>query len=140
MENTENNLVVSQSVREALDKMVYWAKFLAIIGYIGIGLMVFAAIAMIGLAELDYCEAGGILGSFLYIGFAALYYFPVHYLYVFSINARKALNSNTQIDLDLGLSNLASNFKFVGVMTLVVLSIYALVFIIGIGSFMFSSL
>ena len=41
MENTENNLVVSPSVREALDKMVYWAKFLAIIGYIGIGLMVY---------------------------------------------------------------------------------------------------
>ena len=137
MENTENNLVVSQSVREALDKMVYWAKFLAIIGYIGIGLMVFAAIAMIGLED---WETKLFLVSFLYIGFAALYYFPVHYLYVFSINARRALNSNTQIDLDLGLSNLASNFKFVGVMTLVVLSIYALVFIIGIGGFMFSSL
>ena len=32
----ENNLEVSESVKSSLDTMVYWSKFLAIIGYIGV--------------------------------------------------------------------------------------------------------
>jgi len=129
MENIDkNNLEVSESVRKSLDTMVYWSKFLAILGYIGVGFMVLAAIAMFVMSNPYYNMR--FLG-FIYIIIAVLYFYPANYLYNFATNTRRALSSDSQTSLNDGLSNLASNFKFVGVMAAVVLSFYALMFLIS---------
>ena len=138
----ENNLEVSESVRVSLDIMVYWSKFLAILGYIGVALMVLLALRMFAMDIPSYGYYYGPsmkLIGFIYLIFAVLYYFPVSYLYKFSTETRYALNSNSQSSLNDGLSNLASNFKFIGVMTVVVMSLYALMFIIGLFGFLFFS-
>ena len=133
----EKQLTVSSSVRTSLDTMVYWGKFLAIVGYIGVAFMVLAFFGMLAMgSNFDDGYGDNVQGvAFVYLIMAGLYFFPVNYLYIFSTRTRKALNSNNQIDLDHGLSNLGSNFKFIGVMTLVVLSIYVLIFVVAILGF-----
>ena len=133
----ENNLEVSESVRVSLDIMVYWSKFLAILGYIGIGFMILGGVSLMFSGSSLYGDAGLGLGmGFMYLISAVLYYFPVSYLYKFATNTRHALNSDSQTALNNGLSNLSSNFKFVGVMTVVVMSLYALIFVIGLFGFL----
>ncbi len=108
--------------------MVYWAKFLSIVGFIGIGLMTISALTVIGFTNGNQM---GITIASIYICFAILYFFPINHLYVFATKTRKALNSHNQNDLDLGLSALASNFKFIGILTVIIVSIYGLIFILG---------
>ena len=131
----ENNLEVSESVKSSLDTMVYWSKFLSILGYIGVGLMVLASLWMFSMDIPSYGYYYGPsmkLIGFIYLIFAVLFYFPVSYLYKFSTETRYALNSNSQSSLNDGLSNLASNFKFIGVMSVAILSLYALLFVISV--------
>ena len=133
----ENNLEVSESVKISLDTMVYWSKFLAILGYIGIGFMILGGVSlMFSGSSLDAGVSFGL--GFMYLIMTVLCYFPVSYLYKFATNTRHALNSDSQNSLNDGLSNLSSNFKFVGVMTVVVMSLYALIFLsmilFGLGS------
>ena len=144
MENIEkNNLEVSESVRTSLDTMVYWSKFLAIVGYIGIGLILLVVVAIISTST-DIKSFGtyepGII-AVIYLVMAVIYYFPVNYLYKFATNTRHALTSDSQTSLNFGLSNLASSFKCMGVLTLVILSLYALIFLFaivgGMGSMLF---
>ena len=133
----ENNLEVSESVKSSLDTMVYWSKFLSILGYIGVGLMVLLSLWMFSMdiPSYGYYYGPSIIG-FIYLIFAVLYYFPVSYLYKFSTETRYALNSNSQSSLNDGLSNLASNFKFIGVMTAVVMSLYVVIFLFALFGFM----
>ncbi len=140
MEDLENKLELNQSIRQSLSKMVYWAKFLAIIGFVGIGLMVIVAIVVMVIPTNNFFAGSQYLMAFFYLVMAALYFFPINYLYNFAIKGRTALNSNNQNSLEVGLTNLASNFKFIGVTVIVVISIYALVLIIAISSFAISSM
>ena len=128
MENIDkNNLEVSESVIKSLDTMVYWSKFLAILGYIVVGFMVLGAFLIFGMNNHSYNSE--LFTGVIYLIIAVLYFFPANYLYNFATNTRRALSSDSQTSLNDGLSNLASNFKFVGVMAIVVLSFYALIFI-----------
>ena len=127
----ENNLEVSESVKSSLDTMVYWSKFLAILGYIGVAFMVLAGVIMFFLPD-----GMGFLG-FIYLIIAVLYYYPASYLYKFATNTRHALNSNIQSALNDGLSNLSSNFKFVGIMTVIIISLYAFTFLLSLLGFVF---
>jgi uncharacterized membrane protein YqjE len=131
----ENNLEVSESVKSSLDTMVYWSKFLAILGYIGVGLMVLLAIIMFVMPTSYYYYNTSFV-CFFYLIIAVIYYYPASYLYKFATNTRHALNSDNQTGLNNGLSNLASNFKFVGVMAVVIMSIYALMFVFGLFGFL----
>ena len=65
----EKNLEVSESVRVSLDTMVYWSKFLAILGYIGVGFMVLGGVIMFFLPD-----GMGFVG-FIYLIFAVLQQF-----------------------------------------------------------------
>jgi len=139
MDKIENKLEINQSIRESLGTMTYWSKFLAIIGFIGIGFMVIAAIGfIIGGSMLEnfgqFQLMFTVLYPLIYIALAILYFFPVNYMYRFAVKSRNALNSNSQENLDSGLSNLASSYKYIGVMTIVIISLYALIFIISIAS------
>ena len=142
MENIEqNNLEVSESVRASLDTMVYWSKFLAIVGYIGIGLILLAVVAIIFTSVSFGSYGSERMIAVIYLVMAVIYYFPVNYLYKFATITRHALTSDSQTSLEFGLSNLASSFKFMGVLTLVILSLYALIFLFaivgGMGSMLF---
>ena len=110
----------------ALDKMVYWAKFLSVIGYISVGLLIIWAIYMLIQStdtSMYYQQDFYLQQFFLYFCFSIIFYFPTTYLFNFATQTRKALLNNDKKELEGGLQNLGSNFKFMGVMTLVVLSI-----------------
>jgi hypothetical protein len=74
------------------------------------------------------------MGAFgiVYILIAVLYYFPVSYLQKFSDQAKQAVTMNDQGMLNSGFANLKSLFKFMGIFTIVVISLYALILVIAI--------
>lgn len=141
MENFENIQSVNQTLTDDSKIKTYlleiskWGKFLAIVGYIGIAVLAIVAIALIVVSFITSIklDVGLSLGTFgvIYFALAILYYFPVKFLYKFSIQIKKGLESDNNQDITLGFENLKSLFKFTGILTIVILSIYALLLVIG---------
>jgi hypothetical protein len=126
---TENSLVF---MRET----VKWAKFLAICSFVGLGLMVLAGVVFLFLSvsvpvPSETKLSTSILGI-LYILIAALYFFPAIYLYRFATASAEAINTLNDDTLEEGLENLKSLFRFTGILMIIVLSLYAVGFILAI--------
>jgi hypothetical protein len=67
----------------------------------------------------------------VYLLLALLFFFPCLYLFKFSVKMQASLNSMSQENFEESLKNLKSMFKFYGICTIVMLSIYALIFLIA---------
>jgi hypothetical protein len=132
-----DSLVVSEDARRFLLETTRWAKFLAILGFVGIGLIVVVAIALMTVGGALFGEAAGnpfgalggaaIGGVYLVLG--ALYFFPVYYLYQAATKLRNGLDGDDQGQLTLGFENLKSHYKFLGIMALVMLGLYGIIFV-----------
>jgi hypothetical protein len=152
MENQNNNeMQLNTSALEFLKESAKWSKFLAIMGFIGIGFMVLAAIFMGAFMSMipttaestEFNPLGAMKGfiSVLYLIMAVLYFFPVFYLYKYANDTKNAIQNNDSELLSNGLGFLKSHHKFLGIMMIVILSLYVLMFIgmIGMGIFAASS-
>jgi hypothetical protein len=131
---TENTSFINGEIRSYLVESAKWGKFLAIMGYIGIGLLILLALGMMAMGSASPLFPGmsvnvGAVGLF-YIVLAALYFFPVYYLHQFSLKMKQGLTSQDPQSITTGFRNLKSLFKFMGILTIVILSIYALVIVI----------
>jgi hypothetical protein len=125
-----------------LNEIRKWAQFLSILGFVGIGFLLFAGVIMLVVTSLRSTmqfEQLGFVAPFIgifYIVFAGLYFVPVYLMYRFSQDAKKSL-----LQLGLGgpanelmasaIGYLKSHFRVVGIFTIVLLSLY-LVIIIGV--------
>jgi hypothetical protein len=109
-----------------------WATFLAILGFIGSGIICLIAIGF--MVASPFIGSSTKLGSafglpmilvgVVYLLLGVLYFFPAFYLYNFSNKMKVALELNKQDELDNSFSNLKKMFKFLGIMTIVLISAY----------------
>jgi ABC-type dipeptide/oligopeptide/nickel transport system permease component len=133
-------LQIDQPSINYLSETARWSRFLAIIGFIGCGLMVIVGLFfgseiarnMPGMGDSGMTAAVGVFFSFFVIFTSLIMFFPSLYLFNFSSKMRKALNNNDQPTLTDSLKNLKSFFKFWGILLIVYLSIYALAIIFAI--------
>ena len=65
----------------------------------------------------------------IYIVFALFYFFPVYYLYNYAKGTKQAIESGNSDVLTNALVNLKSHHKFLGILTIVMISLYILAFI-----------
>ncbi len=132
---SENELVVSKNGLNFLKYSAKWANFLAILGFIGLGLMVLGGLVSIiagaSISRIPGMQQFAVIGI-VYLVLAVLYFFPTLYLYQFASKTKKAIQNRSQENLDLGLENLKSFFKFLGIFTIVVISMYILILFIAI--------
>lgn len=70
--------------------------------------------------------------SMIYVMIAVIYIFPVLFLYRFSINLKISLRESKQENLSIAFLNLRSLFRFMGIATIVVISLYLVVFVTAI--------
>lgn len=129
--------VLNTEIKSYLAETAKWGYFLSIVGFIGIGLMVLAGLFM-GTFMSTLGASAGAMGlispmfiTVLYLILAAVYFFPVLYLYKFSTQMKVALRSDNESELTSAFQNLKSLYKFMGILTAVVLGIYALLFVFG---------
>ena len=142
VQNQETSLFgfgIDQSSRAHLSEAAKWAKFLAIVGFVMCGLIVVMAIffgsflATMSSSFNDESRSSaaltGGMGAFVaifYIGIAILFFFPYLFLFRFATRMKAALNTNDQLTLNTSFQNLKIMFRYVGILTIVMLSFYAL--------------
>ena len=145
MEN--NSLQLDHQAIEALRESAKWSMFLAIMGFIGVGLMVIAAIFMGSVFAMipdtsngmGYNPIGAMKGfiTILYLVLAGVYFFPVYYLYKYASGMKNALNFRNSNLVSNAFVSLKQHHKILGIMIIVLISLYVL-FIIGIMFYAFS--
>ena len=118
-----------------LDEIRKWARFLSILGFVGIGFMIIVGTAMgsIDTSEYGLPIPGGLLGI-IYTIVAAIYFFPVLFLYRFSQRMKNALTDNDPEELKLAFMNLRSHYKFIGILAIIMIVMYLLVLVSGAGA------
>jgi len=116
-----------------------WTYFLSILGFVGIGLMVlvglFLSFMMGNMPGANPYESIGMNMSYIgiiYVALAVFYFFPVLYLFNFSRKIKSALSSKNNEELTSAFSNLKSHYKFVGILAIILISLYVLMIIIGV--------
>ena len=116
---TDNSLIF-------MTEVVKWAKFLAICSFVGLGIMVLFGAGMIILQFASFKSGIQVLvmGIF-YILMAALYLFPALYLYRFATACGEAIKKLNEDIFEEGIENLKSLFRFTGILTIIILSLYA---------------
>lgn len=151
MENTLENkkIEIGQASLGYLETTRKWTMFFAILGFVVIGLMLigglFAGSFMAKLTSkfsgsegLEGASAvGGIASVFIFIFiliFAVIYFFPLLFLFRFSRHTKNAIATLDAQQMELGLKNLKSYWKYIGILTIIVLSLYLLILIIAGGS------
>lgn len=138
------SLHIDPLTKSHLGETARWAKFLSIVGFVLCGLILigglFFSTVLGNLASrgeayegAPFSSAGlGATMAVFYIIFAVIYFFPCLFLYRFANKMKTALYGNAQDQLNLSFQNLKSLFKYVGVITIIILALYGLILVLGV--------
>ena len=141
MENNNQQIVITDEGKMYLLETAKWAKFLSIVGFVAVG---FLALCGVGALVASALMPAGLLGAnpylplgsavfvvyavyFLAIG--AIYVFIYYYLYKFAVRTQEAVVSGNTMIMTESQGWMAKYFKFIGVLTIVMLGILALVIV-----------
>jgi small-conductance mechanosensitive channel len=130
-------LLLLPEAQEFLLETGKWAKFLGIVGYILAGFVVLAGLFFTAfMSAVSHMPTAtpmpkffsGWLGS-IYILFGVFHFFVARYLHQFGTRVIDGITYNHAETVSTALGKLKSLFKLAGIATIVIISIYILVFI-----------
>ena len=133
---------IEQETLKHLNTTRKWAMFLAIIGFIILGLIVI--IGLIAGTFLTAFNSGGkdlgIPESLMFVPIlllAVIYFFPVLFLFRFSKHTSHAVHTLDKLEFHKAIKNLKSCFVYIGVLIIIILSLYIVVLVVAGSSMAF---
>jgi hypothetical protein len=129
------------AAQQALKNTGKWAMFFAVLGFIGVGIIVLVGIVAGGammLAGSTFANepstgfTSGVFGGgmmIMYIIIGSIYLFPLIKLFKFSQTIEVALKKQDDSMLSVALVNLNKHYKIMGYYTIVIFGIYVLIFL-----------
>jgi len=107
-----------------------WANFLSIVGFVFLGLtFIIGLIGIMGMAAVPGSNIG--LSALIFIVMIVLYFFPIFYLFKAASGLKNGIATMNDTQLTSGFENLKSHYKFLGIFTIVFLTLYLLLMIFG---------
>lgn len=134
-------LKFNENIQAYLLEIAKWSRFLGIIGYVGIGLLILISffigsfLSILPASELHTVPVSTL--SIVYFILAGVYFFPVNYLFQFSKSLKNSLETENQDIFENALKNLKSHYKFIGMFVAVIISMYGILFLGAIMRFIF---
>ncbi len=138
-------LTVDQSGKAHLAEAARWARFLAIVGFVVCALVVLIGVffsSFLGVLSnryggdnpygaVSFTPGMGAVMAFYYIVIALIYFFPCLFLFRFATKMKVALASNDQETLNTSFQNLKATFRYMGIVTIVMLVFFLLAFLVA---------
>jgi hypothetical protein len=138
-QNSDKGLIISEEVKQVLIHVVKWAKLISIIGFVICGL-IFIFIVIAGVVLIAYSffgadnstlnEAKPWITTPVYLVITALCFVPCLMLYNFSVKTEEAIKYGSEDVLVKAFSSLYKCFRFVGIITLTIVGLYAVIRIV----------
>jgi len=125
---------LNDQANKFLLEIAKWATFLAIVGFVTIGFMIilsFSIGTILSQVPENNMGVSPQFFSFFYLIFAGIYFIPVYYLFQFGSKTKKALINNDTDLLTFGLKKLKSHYKFLGIITIIMVGLNILFLIFG---------
>ena len=135
---TENkdSLFFSEQSIAYLHETTRWTKFLAILGFIACGILIivgfFATTLLSTMSPMNQSGAipfPGFVFGLIYVIIALFYLIPCYYLFQFSAKMKLALLKRDSMLLESALQNQKSLYKFMGILAIALIAIYAVLII-----------
>lgn len=137
-------LNVDQAGRAHLSEAARWAKFLSIVGFVVCALIVLMGLFFSSFMSVISARYGdnpygdmsaapglGAIMAVYYIVIALIYFFPCLFLYRFATKMKLSLASNDQDVLNASFQNLKATFRYMGIVTIVMLVFVVLAFLVA---------
>lgn len=128
-----SNQSLSDSDLSLLFEAGWWAKFLGIIGFIFTGFLALMSLLLIlmGSAMSNMAGTNGIFAlmgfttiGIIYLGFTAVWFFLILYMYRFGAKARNAVRQGSMETMSESFKNLRNYFRLSGWITIIGLVLY----------------
>lgn len=136
-------LTLNENTVNSLEIVRKWALFFSVLGFIWIAFMV---LMFLGLGFVPFGFHGsGLFGHrgltmlpvcVMLLSMSVLYFFPVYYLYKFSVFSKIAIKNLDTECADRAFGYLKKHYRFIGVLTIIILAIYLLTGFLGMLSFL----
>jgi hypothetical protein len=144
MENIqdESKIEIGPEALKNLNVTRKWTTFLSVLGFIFLGLIIVAGLATsLFLTTFKSQQANlGVpewLMIVVFIVIGILYFFPIFFLFRFSRNTRDGVQNRDPRKLTKGLRNLRLYFAYLGIMVILVLTVYFMLLIFAGASISF---
>ena len=125
LEFKDKQLVITKEAKDLIHTITRWANFLAVLGFILVGLMgIFSIMTLVfSLATLSITYVP-FLKALLFVALTIMYYFPSMYLYRTTQNLDRAVRRNNSRDANEGFQNLKLFYQFIAVYSLITACFY----------------
>ncbi len=131
--SNDSGLIVNDLIQNELKKTIKWTMFLSILGFIGLGFMLIGALIMFGNMGRGFYGEQMFVMAITYMIMAIVYFFPVYFLYQFSSKMKSALEFGGQVSMNEAFIYMRKQYQFIGIVSIVVISIYILMFLSAIA-------
>ncbi len=145
VENSNDLLIIGKEGKSFLLTSAKWSKFIAIVGFAMIAVMLSGSLGVFFISPVlseyqdfemfQYLPMPFYFFGIFYILMAVIYFIPYYYLYGFSIRIKKGIQSNDQVSLNEGLKKMKQLSAFIGIVTIISLSLLLLMIPVLIFSF-----
>ena len=131
-------LTLTSASKSFLRETAKWTKFLAIIGFVLTSLLLVFAVFLsttynsVAKTQLGIPDEMGVIMIIPFLILAIVYFFPMYYLLQFSNEIKRAFSTKDDAILASAFEALKSHYKYIGVFTIITLSLYALFFVASI--------
>jgi hypothetical protein len=121
-----SGLSITPEIRQYWRETANWALFFAVLMFLIYGFIVLAML-LAGVAG----GGMGMVGAVFVIGIYTLVFFlPAWYYYKFSSQSKQAMNTDDTALLDEAFTNLRRYYNYIGILTIVIISLYLLMILI----------
>ncbi|HEX2936391.1 MAG TPA: hypothetical protein VHO72_13640 [Bacteroidales bacterium] len=136
-----SNMELTPQAIASLNETRKWTMFFSILGFIFVGFFVLGMIASLFMTSLIPVP-GAQVGPIMVLPFLiiiAIYFFPIYYLFQFSALSKKAIATKNPTDLEQAMGYLRNYYRFIGILTIIILSLCVIIFLFaGLATAFFS--
>ncbi len=133
-DKTTNPAALTDEMKVHLEGISKWSRFLALTGFIGLGLVclwsIFRIIMGIASGISDSTNPAGLFKSGMLIALCIFCFSPLRYLYVSARDIKQGLLISDPVSITRGLQGLTSHFKFLSILVLGVMSVYIFSYVV----------
>lgn len=145
MENTPElkKIELEEDSLKDLDTTRKWSMFIAILGFIGLGLMLIIGIvaalflSVFNGGSIPDAVSWGFLPGAILLVFSVIYFFPILYLYRFSKHTGIAVRTIDKSQMQKAIRYLRKFYVYMGILMIIILVAYFVVFIVSGASLAF---
>ena len=129
------NVPVTPLMVEHLRATKPWVRLISVVMFISVGLMWLGGVAMMFMSSAMGMRDSGFVGpvvGIIYIILGGLYIFPAYFLHQYASSINHLVQGGGDSAMENALGSQKSFWRFVGILTLVIISLYALIFLFAI--------